>query len=67
MKKFMMTINAQVFHLLEEEAKDKEVSVQEFVRADSSTLVQETRGQTAPCLGYGRAGWVIREVGDCES
>jgi len=33
MKKFMMTINAQVFHLLEEEAKDREVSVQEFVRA----------------------------------
>ena len=33
MKKFMMTINAKVFHLLEEEAKDREVSVQEFVRA----------------------------------
>jgi len=33
MKKFMMTINAQVFHLLEEQAKGREVSVQEFVRA----------------------------------
>ncbi len=33
MKKFMMTINAQVFHLLEAQAEEREVSVQEFVRA----------------------------------
>ena len=33
MKKFMMTINAQVFHLLEAQAKEREVTVQEFVRA----------------------------------
>jgi len=33
MKKFMMTINSQVFHLLEEQAKEREVTVQELVRA----------------------------------
>ena len=33
MKKFMMTINARVFHLLEAQAKEREVTVQEFVRA----------------------------------
>jgi hypothetical protein len=33
MKKFMMTINAQVFGLLEAQAEEREVTVQEFVRA----------------------------------
>jgi len=33
MKKFMMTINPQVFHLLEAQAKEREVTVQELVRA----------------------------------
>jgi hypothetical protein len=33
MKKFMMTINARVLRLLEAQAEEREVSVQEFVRA----------------------------------
>jgi hypothetical protein len=33
MKKFMMTINAKVLRLLEAQAEEREVSVQEFVRA----------------------------------
>jgi hypothetical protein len=48
MKKFMMTINAQVFRLLEAQAEEREVSVQEFVRAVILPYWFKKQGLTQP-------------------